>query len=167
MMLHSKGPGCSKYGQQGDVCREGEFSVLIHRHYTQEKVQSGAKVDGHGCCLAEYDPALISNVSDPRKTLILAKSKPPRVPRLSLVLFQSLVKSSWESRDRPTIIPQGVPYMVKLLRYYVSEDAVYLHLEHVRGELVASGCCRTLTHGGRLDRLPNSQVGGSSPRCTS
>lgn len=50
------------------------------------------------------------------------------------VLFQSLVKSSWESRDQPTIIPQGVPYMVKLLRYYVSEDAVYLHLEHVKGE---------------------------------
>lgn len=47
---------------------------------------------------------------------------------------QSLVKSSWESRDQPTIIPQGVPYMVKLLRYYVSEDAVYLHLEHVKGE---------------------------------
>lgn len=47
---------------------------------------------------------------------------------------QSLVKSSWESRDQPTIIPQGVPYMVKLLRYYVSEDAVYLHLEHLQGE---------------------------------
>lgn len=51
------------------------------------------------------------------------------------MLLQSLVKSSWESRDQPTIIPQGVPYMVKLLRYYVSEDAVYLHLEHVKGEL--------------------------------
>lgn len=25
--------------------------------------------------------------------------------------------------------------MVKLLRYYVSEDAVYLHLEHIKGEL--------------------------------
>uniref|UniRef100_A0A4W6EUN4 Ribosomal protein S6 kinase like 1 n=1 Tax=Lates calcarifer TaxID=8187 RepID=A0A4W6EUN4_LATCA len=50
-------------------------------------------------------------------------------------VVKSLVKSSWESRDQPTIIPQGVPYMVKLLRYYVSEDAVYLHLEHVKGEL--------------------------------
>ncbi|KAM8914936.1 ribosomal protein S6 kinase-like 1 isoform 2-T2 [Spinachia spinachia] len=49
------------------------------------------------------------------------------------VTDKSLVKSSWESRDLPTIIPQGVPYMVKLLRYYVSEDAVYLHLEHVKG----------------------------------
>ncbi|KAK1894154.1 Ribosomal protein S6 kinase-like 1 [Dissostichus eleginoides] len=48
-------------------------------------------------------------------------------------VVKSLVKSSWESRDKPTIIPQGVPYMVKLLRYYVSEDAVYLHLEHVKG----------------------------------
>ncbi|XP_068608381.1 ribosomal protein S6 kinase-like 1 [Brachionichthys hirsutus] len=48
-------------------------------------------------------------------------------------VVKSLVKSSWESRDQPTIIPQGVPYMMKLLRYYVSEDAVYLHLEHVKG----------------------------------
>ncbi|XP_015242296.1 PREDICTED: ribosomal protein S6 kinase-like 1 [Cyprinodon variegatus] len=48
-------------------------------------------------------------------------------------VVKSLVKSSWESRDQTTIIPQGVPYMVKLLRYYVSEDAVYLHLEHVKG----------------------------------
>ncbi|XP_030212443.1 ribosomal protein S6 kinase-like 1 isoform X1 [Gadus morhua] len=48
-------------------------------------------------------------------------------------VVKSLVKSSWESRDQPTIIPQGVPYMVKLLRYYVSEDAVYLHLEHLQG----------------------------------
>ncbi len=54
------------------------------------------------------------------------------------VFLQSLVKSSWESRDQPTIIPQGVPYMVKLLRYYVSEDAVYLHLEHVKGELLSA-----------------------------
>uniref|UniRef100_A0A3B4B2A9 Protein kinase domain-containing protein n=1 Tax=Periophthalmus magnuspinnatus TaxID=409849 RepID=A0A3B4B2A9_9GOBI len=50
-------------------------------------------------------------------------------------VVKSLVKSSWESRDQPTIIPQGVPYMVKLLRYYVSEDAVYLHLEHIKGDL--------------------------------
>ncbi|KAK5857306.1 hypothetical protein PBY51_010561 [Eleginops maclovinus] len=50
-----------------------------------------------------------------------------------MFVVKSLVKSSWESRDQPTIIPQGVPYMVKLLRYYVSEDAVYLHLEHVQG----------------------------------
>ncbi|XP_054653061.1 ribosomal protein S6 kinase delta-1 isoform X2 [Dunckerocampus dactyliophorus] len=48
-------------------------------------------------------------------------------------IVKSLMKSSWESREQPTIIPQGVPYMVKLLRYYVSEDAVYLHLEHVKG----------------------------------
>ncbi|CDQ79945.1 unnamed protein product [Oncorhynchus mykiss] len=48
-------------------------------------------------------------------------------------VVKSLPKSSWESRGQPTIIPQGVPFMVKLLRYYVSEDAVYLHLEHVQG----------------------------------
>uniref|UniRef100_A0A3B3VJV5 Ribosomal protein S6 kinase like 1 n=1 Tax=Poecilia latipinna TaxID=48699 RepID=A0A3B3VJV5_9TELE len=54
-------------------------------------------------------------------------------------IVKGLVKSSWESRDQTTIIPQGVPYMVKLLRYYVSEDAVYLHLEHVKGKVATSG----------------------------
>lgn len=64
---------------------------------------------------------------------VFSNPNPTKISRC--VFLQSLVKSSWESRDRPTIIPQGVPYMVKLLRYYVSEDAVYLHLEHVKGEL--------------------------------
>ncbi|XP_041928731.1 ribosomal protein S6 kinase delta-1 isoform X1 [Alosa sapidissima] len=48
-------------------------------------------------------------------------------------VIKSLPKSSGNCRDRPTIIPQNVPCMVKLLRYYVSEDAVYLHLDHVKG----------------------------------
>lgn len=37
------------------------------------------------------------------------------------------------SRERLTIIPRGVPYMTKLLRYFVSEDSIFLHLEHVQG----------------------------------
>ncbi|XP_052386269.1 ribosomal protein S6 kinase-like 1 isoform X2 [Carassius gibelio] len=48
-------------------------------------------------------------------------------------IVKSLPKSSWESRERSTIIPQGVPFMVKLLKYYVSEDTVFLHLEHIQG----------------------------------
>lgn len=38
------------------------------------------------------------------------------------------------SQERLTIIPHGVPYMTKLLRYFVSEDSIFLHLEHVQGE---------------------------------
>ncbi|EDL81551.1 ribosomal protein S6 kinase-like 1 (predicted), isoform CRA_c [Rattus norvegicus] len=37
------------------------------------------------------------------------------------------------SRERLTIIPHGVPFMTKLLRYFVSEDSIFLHLEHVQG----------------------------------
>ncbi|MBN3317209.1 RPKL1 protein, partial [Atractosteus spatula] len=48
-------------------------------------------------------------------------------------VVKSLPKSSWDGHDQQTIIPQGVPFMVQLLRYYVSEDAVFLHLEHVQG----------------------------------
>uniref|UniRef100_A0A673I003 Ribosomal protein S6 kinase-like 1 n=1 Tax=Sinocyclocheilus rhinocerous TaxID=307959 RepID=A0A673I003_9TELE len=59
-----------------------------------------------------------------------------KYPLLSGSSWLSLPKSSWESRERSTIIPQGVPFMVKLLKYYVSEDTVFLHLEHVQGELI-------------------------------
>lgn len=38
------------------------------------------------------------------------------------------------NRERLTIIPHGVPYMTKLLRYFVSEDSIFLQLEHVQGE---------------------------------
>ncbi|NWI03502.1 RPKL1 protein, partial [Tichodroma muraria] len=49
-------------------------------------------------------------------------------------ILKSLPKSHVETRDRQTIIPHGVPFMVKLLCYYVSEDSIFLHLEHVQGQ---------------------------------
>ncbi|XP_047200788.1 uncharacterized protein rps6kl1 [Girardinichthys multiradiatus] len=70
-------------------------------------------------------------------------------------VVKSLVKSSWESRDQTTIIPQGVPYMVKLLRYYVSEDAVYLHLEHVKGGRLFS----------KLHKLRNEKARENPDQC--
>ncbi|KAB1276904.1 Ribosomal protein S6 kinase-like 1 [Camelus dromedarius] len=45
---------------------------------------------------------------------------------------QSLSRCPVASRERLTIIPHGVPYMTKLLRYFVSEDSIFLHLEHVQ-----------------------------------
>uniref|UniRef100_A0A8C8AWG1 Ribosomal protein S6 kinase like 1 n=1 Tax=Otus sunia TaxID=257818 RepID=A0A8C8AWG1_9STRI len=60
-------------------------------------------------------------------------------------ILKSLPKSHVESRERQTIIPHGVPFMVKLLCYYVSEDSIFLHLEHVQGETLwshlRSKCC--------------------------
>uniref|UniRef100_A0A8B9ZNZ0 Protein kinase domain-containing protein n=1 Tax=Anas zonorhyncha TaxID=75864 RepID=A0A8B9ZNZ0_9AVES len=50
------------------------------------------------------------------------------------VIDKSLPKSHVETRERQTIIPHGVPFMVKLLCYYASEDSIFLHLEHVQGE---------------------------------
>lgn len=47
---------------------------------------------------------------------------------------QSLPRCHMVSRERLTIIPHGVPFMTKLLRYFVSEDSIFLHLEHVQGE---------------------------------
>ncbi|KAL8168533.1 UNVERIFIED_CONTAM: hypothetical protein K2H54_000683 [Gekko kuhli] len=49
------------------------------------------------------------------------------------VIDKSLPKSHVETRGRQTIIPHGIPFMAKLLRYYVSEDSIFLHLEHVKG----------------------------------
>ncbi|XP_075568987.1 ribosomal protein S6 kinase-like 1 [Pelecanus crispus] len=53
-------------------------------------------------------------------------------------ILKSLPKSHVETRERQTIIPHGVPFMVKLLCYYVSEDSIFLHLEHVQGETLWS-----------------------------
>ncbi|XP_077676476.1 ribosomal protein S6 kinase-like 1 [Eretmochelys imbricata] len=47
-------------------------------------------------------------------------------------ILKSLPKSHVETRERQTIIPHGVPFMAKLLHYYVSEDSIFLHLEHVQ-----------------------------------
>ncbi|XP_005883634.1 PREDICTED: ribosomal protein S6 kinase-like 1 [Myotis brandtii] len=48
-------------------------------------------------------------------------------------VVKSLSRCHTASRERLTIIPHGVPYMTKLLRYFVSEDSIFLHLEHVQG----------------------------------
>lgn len=48
-------------------------------------------------------------------------------------MVKSLSRCHVASRERLTIIPHGVPYMTKLLRYFVSEDSIFLQLEHVQG----------------------------------
>uniref|UniRef100_A0A8D1C6H8 Protein kinase domain-containing protein n=1 Tax=Sus scrofa TaxID=9823 RepID=A0A8D1C6H8_PIG len=48
-------------------------------------------------------------------------------------VVKSLSRCHVASRERLTIIPHGVPYMTKLLRYFVSEDSIFLQLEHVQG----------------------------------
>ncbi|XP_042799744.1 ribosomal protein S6 kinase-like 1 isoform X1 [Panthera leo] len=47
-------------------------------------------------------------------------------------VVKSLSRCPVANRERLTIIPHGVPYMTKLLRYFVSEDSIFLHLEHVQ-----------------------------------
>ncbi|XP_053167031.1 ribosomal protein S6 kinase-like 1 [Hemicordylus capensis] len=56
-------------------------------------------------------------------------------------ILKSLPKSHVETRERQTIIPHGVPFMAELLRYYVSEDSIFLHLEHVKGGTLWSHLC--------------------------
>lgn len=67
----------------------------------------------------------------------LAPNSYPSVLKLIYIpcpLLQSLPRCHMVSRERLTIIPHGVPYMTKLLRYFVSEDSIFLHLEHVQGD---------------------------------
>ncbi|XP_010283628.1 PREDICTED: ribosomal protein S6 kinase-like 1 [Phaethon lepturus] len=90
-------------------------------------------------------------------------------------ILKSLPKSHVETRERQTIIPHGVPFMVKLLCYYVSENSIFLHLEHVQGEMLWShlrskycvqqdsadaNTVQALRDRGREDRVGSSQ--GSS-----
>ncbi|XP_057174457.1 ribosomal protein S6 kinase-like 1 [Ursus arctos] len=48
-------------------------------------------------------------------------------------VVKSLSRCHTANQERLTIIPRGVPYMTKLLRYFVSEDSIFLQLEHVQG----------------------------------
>ncbi|NXA99566.1 RPKL1 protein, partial [Cnemophilus loriae] len=64
-------------------------------------------------------------------------------------ILKSLPKSHVETRERQTIIPHGVPFMVKLLCYYVSEDSIFLHLEHVQGGSGRHGIKETVQNGER------------------
>ncbi|KAM3671503.1 ribosomal protein S6 kinase-like 1 [Ammospiza maritima maritima] len=89
-------------------------------------------------------------------------------------ILKSLPKSHVETRVRQTIIPHGVPFMVKLLCYYVSEDSIFLHLEHVQGgtlwshlhsqygvqqDCADSNTIQALQHHGTEDGVGNSQGG--------
>ncbi|KFP22407.1 Ribosomal protein S6 kinase-like 1, partial [Egretta garzetta] len=89
-------------------------------------------------------------------------------------ILKSLPKSHTETRERQTIIPHGVPFMVKLLCYYVSEDSIFLHLEHVQGcisERAASQQDHRPHAGERLPQTPipewktvrGSQSGAGEP----
>ncbi|NWS59930.1 RPKL1 protein, partial [Chunga burmeisteri] len=78
-------------------------------------------------------------------------------------ILKSLPKSHVETRERQTIIPHGVPFMVKLLCYYVSEDSIFLHLEHVQGEwgqhCLPSGRSTMLDHVPRVWALACARTG--------
>ncbi|NXG41889.1 RPKL1 protein, partial [Psilopogon haemacephalus] len=91
-------------------------------------------------------------------------------------ILKSLPKSHVETRERQTIIPHGVPFMVKLLCYYVSEDSIFLHLEHVQGEwgqlcLLSLESCsysqppflQNLTYGSAAASLEGGTGGSFSP----
>ncbi|XP_032820862.2 ribosomal protein S6 kinase delta-1 isoform X1 [Petromyzon marinus] len=48
-------------------------------------------------------------------------------------ILKSVRKTSGDSPGRRTVLPQGVPYMVPLLRYYITDDSIFLLLQHVQG----------------------------------
>ncbi|XP_073494269.1 ribosomal protein S6 kinase-like 1 [Phyllobates terribilis] len=48
-------------------------------------------------------------------------------------ILKSLMKSGRCGHGAVTIIPQSVPYMVEIQKFYVGEDSLYLRLQHVPG----------------------------------
>uniref|UniRef100_A0A8D0FKN2 Ribosomal protein S6 kinase like 1 n=1 Tax=Strix occidentalis caurina TaxID=311401 RepID=A0A8D0FKN2_STROC len=72
-------------------------------------------------------------------------------------ILKSLPKSHVETRERQTIIPHGVPFMVKLLCYYVSEDSIFLHLEHVQGEW-GQHCLPSMEHPALIPNLTSFKI---------
>uniref|UniRef100_A0A8C5WKE7 Ribosomal protein S6 kinase like 1 n=1 Tax=Leptobrachium leishanense TaxID=445787 RepID=A0A8C5WKE7_9ANUR len=48
-------------------------------------------------------------------------------------VLKSLMKSGRSGHGAVTVIPQRVPFMVQLQRFYVSDDSLYLQLQHIPG----------------------------------
>lgn len=78
----------------------------------------------------------------------------------SCLLFQGLRKSSSAGGSRRTIVPRCVPHMVQLHKYIVSDESVFLVLQHAEGAW-AHLEPRTPAHQGALQVGPMG-VGGSS-----
>eukprot|EP00074_Homo_sapiens_P098207 XP_016877181.1 ribosomal protein S6 kinase-like 1 isoform X15 [Homo sapiens] len=83
----------------------------------------------------------VVGVIEKRDLAVLPRLVSNSLPQVQLVqdpatggtfVVKSLPRCHMVSRERLTIIPHGVPYMTKLLRYFVSEDSIFLHLEHVQ-----------------------------------
>uniref|UniRef100_A0A8D0H6F9 Ribosomal protein S6 kinase like 1 n=1 Tax=Sphenodon punctatus TaxID=8508 RepID=A0A8D0H6F9_SPHPU len=88
------------------------------------------------------------------------------------ILEKSLPKSYMETRGRQTIIPHGVPFMAELLRYYVSEDSIFLHLQYVPGgtlwsHLRSQPSLRQASSYGTLQVYPGTALNSSSESCVS
>ncbi|XP_016877177.1 ribosomal protein S6 kinase-like 1 isoform X11 [Homo sapiens] len=119
----------------------------------------------------------VVGVIEKRDLAVLPRLVSNSLPQVQLVqdpatggtfVVKSLPRCHMVSRERLTIIPHGVPYMTKLLRYFVSEDSIFLHLEHVQGHIrltyfgqwseVEPQCC-----GEAVDNLYSApEVGGIS-----
>ncbi|XP_053331009.1 ribosomal protein S6 kinase-like 1 [Spea bombifrons] len=48
-------------------------------------------------------------------------------------VLKALMKSGRSGHGAATLIPQSVPFMVQLQKFYVSDDALYLQLQHIPG----------------------------------
>ncbi|KAM6202191.1 ribosomal protein S6 kinase-like 1 isoform 1-T1 [Rhynchocyon petersi] len=77
-----------------------------------------------------------------------------------IFVVKSLPRCHVASQERLTIIPHGVPYMTKLLRYFVSEDSIFLHLEHVQGGTLWSHLLSQArrTESGSTREMPKAQL---------
>uniref|UniRef100_U3JV03 Ribosomal protein S6 kinase like 1 n=1 Tax=Ficedula albicollis TaxID=59894 RepID=U3JV03_FICAL len=106
-----------------------KFAQVGKLHHGWQGSSHGAWQKAHSH-LAGLQPCHVLGCTEPKSLLCCTTHL--------LVPPQSLPKSHVETRKRQTIIPHGVPFMVKLLCYYVSEDSIFLHLEHVQGETLWS-----------------------------
>ncbi|XP_029454283.1 ribosomal protein S6 kinase-like 1 [Rhinatrema bivittatum] len=111
---------------------------IFNCHLQRTLGNGPAAVDGYSslrfrpirslCCAVE-------NLKACKVLRIIDKVQLVQDPRTGATfILKSLPKSQLDRREQQTIIAQGVPFMVTLLRYYTSEDAIFLQLEHVEGD---------------------------------
>ncbi|XP_063804363.1 ribosomal protein S6 kinase-like 1 isoform X2 [Pseudophryne corroboree] len=73
-------------------------------------------------------------------------------------ILKSLMKSGRSGHGAVTVIPQCVPYMVQLQRFYVSEDSLYLQLQHIPGGRLWGHLGKYQSHVANVSSQPSSDL---------
>ncbi|OCT68153.1 ribosomal protein S6 kinase-like 1 [Xenopus laevis] len=108
--------------------------------------------------------AAVENLKHYRVLKILGKVQLVHDPcSEATFVLKSLIKSGRSGHGAVTIIPQCVPFMVQLQRFYVSDDSLHLQLQYIPGGCLWDQLRKYQTNGQSTDFRQTSILPTSGP----